>query len=70
VIFVSHSELSLLLLCFVTCFSLVGKLLIGYLDKTQDDSDEDDDSPAYLPTSIKSTADGFAMPAPRSSQQK
>jgi hypothetical protein len=46
--------------------SLIGKLLIGYLDTGGDhDSDEDDDSGvSYLPPKITPN-DGFTIPAPR-----
>lgn len=45
-------------LCFVCALSttrLIGKLLIGYLDTTKDESDsddedEDDETPSYLPS--------------------
>jgi hypothetical protein len=48
--------------------SLIGKLLIGYLDTGGGDQDSDEDyegsSGSYLPQKI-STNDGFAIPAPR-----
>lgn len=45
--------------------SLIGKLLIGYLDtsRASDDGSEDDEKPSYLPNAM--TKDGFAIPAPR-----
>lgn len=42
--------------------SLVGKLLIGYLDTEPDSDEEDDSSPLYV---MPGSVDGFAMPAPR-----
>jgi hypothetical protein len=44
--------------------SLIGKLLIGYLDQRQTSDDEEDLS--YLPQ--PNTKDGFAIPAPKTSQ--
>lgn len=42
--------------------SLIGKLHIGYLEKSPK-RDDDDDALSYLPT--KNINNGFAMPAPR-----
>jgi hypothetical protein len=44
--------------------SLIGKLLIGYLDTGGGDQDSDDSGGSYLPPKI-STNDGFVIPAPR-----
>jgi hypothetical protein len=48
--------------------SLIGKLLIGYLDTGGGDQDSDEDNDdsggSYLPQKI-STNDGFVIPAPR-----
>lgn len=43
--------------------SLIGTLLLGYLDDSGSRNDEDE-SRSYLPSSIK-TNDGFAVPAAR-----
>lgn len=43
---------------------LIGKLLIGYLDTTTDDSDEEDPRASYLPTGALGTS-SMAAPIPR-----
>lgn len=43
--------------------SLIGKLLIGYLDTSRTSSESE--STSYLPTQVSTRKEGFAVPAPR-----
>jgi hypothetical protein len=58
-------------------YSLIGKLLIGYVDTARDSDSEDEDdesTPSYLPaassSAIAEKSDGFAVPEPRPSTTK